>query len=190
MEPNYTLLKELFNRHYAYLKGVGVGMFKDEHLVADALQNVFLKLCLMTATAGWEAGKIANMKSYLYKSMHNECLSLLGQELNIESFDPNKHNDAVAELPQETDIDADVEEFEYTVIRKVELELITSYLKEHGALNEREDTLLKMKLEYHKQKDIAIELGITGDYVAVLWKRLKEKLQKIQKLATMRSEPA
>jgi RNA polymerase sigma factor (sigma-70 family) len=180
MKKGYKL-RELFTKYYPHLVGLGVGRFKDEDLVREALQVIYLKLPDEDST------ETSHTKGYFINAMRNECLTLLKQTPRTEPFDSNKHETADDSQNDEQDEDAnDIDHLEY----KIRLDNCVAYLKDHGAINQKEETLLKMKLNFRKHKEIADAIGASEKYVAVIWSRLIEKIQKIQHLATVRNEPA
>ena len=148
----------LFKSYYARLCEYSLLITREKEASIDIVQDFFVKL--------WENRaklKINNLKSYMFRSIHNNSIKYLGKTVHFESFGENKVNEYGFSVPKDFEL-------------KEKLE------KSLGELPPRcREVFILSRVDKLRHNEIAEKLGISTKTVEVQIRKasiiLKEKLK-------------
>lgn len=159
-EENSQAIKELFTSMFSPLCAYGSRYITDPNDVKDMVQEVFVAL--------WEKRntfeQLAEIKSYLYASVRNNCLNYL-KHLSVRS----KQEDAlIYQLESDHSLDNPV----------LEEESFNQLYQEIHILPTAAKKIMLLALRGLKNKEIAEELGVSENTVKTQKKIVYSKLKK------------
>ena len=157
-KSDHKTFETLFKSYYARLCEFSFLITKDKEASVDIVQDFFVKL--------WENRtklKINNLKSYMFKSVHNNSVKHMGKTLQFESFGENKTNNYGFSVPKDFELKEKLEK----------------------SLNELpprcREVFILSRIDKLHHKEIAEKLGISTKTVEVQIRKasifLKEKLK-------------
>ncbi|MEH6306707.1 RNA polymerase sigma-70 factor [Olivibacter sp. CPCC 100613] len=163
---NPTAFDELFHKYYKLLCGYAYLYLKEEEESKDIVQNLFIEI--------WEKKRLdklnGDVKSYLYRAVHNRCLNCLrNTETKIrKQTDYEKSGENSQEQSQ------DKEMLEH-IYRKLEANL-------DDLPRQRKEAISLVYLHEKKYQDVANTMGISINslktHLKIGLKNLREKLKK------------
>ncbi|WP_294143429.1 sigma-70 family RNA polymerase sigma factor [uncultured Sanguibacteroides sp.] len=136
--------EKLFNKHFSNLTGFVYNYVRDEEIAKDIVHDAFLLL--------WDNRKHLNpvypVKSYLFALAQNRALNYL-RHLGVVKTNEHELSMLFHSAAEELD------EYEKRLVR-LEKQLYLLPAKQH-------DVLTKCVVEGKRYKEVAEELGVTGD---------------------------
>ena len=158
------LFEETYHTYYSVLYNYAVSITKDQALAEDAVSEVFLKLWEGRDTIAIES----SLKSYLFKSVYNQCLNAL-KHIRVQ----NRYRDFFLHHPPLTDDGSD-----YPLSGVIENEINDILQRTIEQLPEQCRKIFVMsRIEGMKHEEIARELGISINTVRTQIHRALEKLR-------------
>jgi RNA polymerase sigma-70 factor (ECF subfamily) len=155
-------LDSVYRSHYTGMYRYAFLFVKDELLAEDIVHTIFLKILEKKVTLDTKT----SLKSYLYRSVHNECLNYFKHQKVIDSYH-------LQNLDNQADIDSS-DRFQHE-------ELVLVLSKALETLPEQCRTVFQLsRYEDYKYSDIAQELGISistvEKHIIKALKRLRTEL--------------
>ena len=162
---NIAAFDALFHKYYKLLCGYAFSFLKDEEDAKDIVQNLFIEI--------WEKRRFeyleGNVKSYLYKSVHNRCLNhLRNNETKLRrQVDYEEHT---GEINHTTD-----HELREQVYKRLEINL-------DKLPKQRREAISLVYLEDKRYQEVANAMGISINslktHLKIGLKNLREKIKK------------
>ena len=159
-----ALFEEIYTNYFPLLYNYAVTIVKDRQTAEDAVSDVFLKL--------WEERQFRNIetsvKSYLFKSVYNQCINVLQRE-KVHG----KYENWLKHLEYVNENDSD-----YPLSGLIENELTELIAKAIEKLPPQCRKIFEMsRMEYQTHDEIAQTLGISVNTVHMQIKRALQKLR-------------
>ena len=159
-----ALFEEIYNTYFPQLYNYAVTIVKDRATAEDAVSDVFLKM--------WEERQFltieTSIKSYLFKSVFNQCINILQREKVRE-----KYVNYLKHLQYLNENDGD-----YPLSALIEKELSENIAKAIEKLPPQCRKIFEMsRMEYQTHEEIAQTLGVSVNTVHMQIKRALQKLR-------------
>lgn len=153
-------LDSVYRSHYTGMYRYAFLFVKDEVLAEDIVHTIFLKIIEKKITLDSKT----SLKSYLYRSVHNECLNYFKHQKVIDTYH-------LQNLDTQADIDSS-DAFQHE-------ELVLVLGKALKTLPEQCRTVFQLsRYEDYKYSDIAQELGIS---ISTVEKHIIKALKRLRK---------
>ncbi|MFC6098910.1 RNA polymerase sigma factor [Olivibacter domesticus] len=162
---NIIAFDALFHKYYKLLCGYAFLFLKDEENAKDIVQNLFIEI--------WEKRRFeyleGNVKSYLYKSVHNRCLNYL------------RNNET--KLRREVDYEEHIRETDYVADHELREQVYKRLETNLDRLpKQRREAISLVYLEDKKYQDVANAMGISINslktHLKIGLKNLRDKIKK------------
>jgi RNA polymerase sigma-70 factor (family 1) len=167
-EKSYEVI---FKRYYAALCSYAFDLLKDEVFSEEIVQEAFLKLWENRATLEIRV----SLKSYLYKSIHNQCLNFIKHDLVVKKLSGmySKEIQLKTEITLLTDQNFSLDTYFYDGIEN-DIELAINTLPEQCKI-----IFQLSRYEMLGYEQIAIKLNISVNTVKTQISRALDKLRTI-----------
>lgn len=162
---NIAAFDALFHKYYKLLCGYAFLFLRDEEDAKDIVQNLFIEI--------WEKRRFeyleGNIKSYLYKSVHNRCLNYLRNN-ETKMRRQIDYEERVGMINNTVD-----HELKEQVYKRLETNLDT-------LPKQRREAISLVYLEDKKYQDVANAMGISINslktHLKIGLKNLRDKIKK------------
>jgi RNA polymerase sigma-70 factor, ECF subfamily len=84
------IIEELFKKHFSALHAYACILLKDHFAAEEAVQNIFMRLLEQVGPLNEDA----NLRAYLYRGVHNECLNQLKHQKVKNAYQAYKTREA------------------------------------------------------------------------------------------------
>lgn len=164
------LLEALFNSHYPALCRYAYSYLKEKSVAEDIVSDIFYKL--------WKdkvkLHQALNMKAYLFKAVHNNCLYYIRQHKH-GTFENALTNELLEQVPN-----GDKDSMDSMIIDEVASQINSAI---QTLPSQQRKVIILKRFEMKKNREIAQELGLAIKtiemHLANAQANLRKKLQQI-----------